>query len=111
MSSAGHGPTFFLEGRIRDEDFAATLSPAGGSTDGSLQWVPDVKQAASGADPLLLLTDLQVFAQIDWPVVSANRGLGPGSSIPALMLMSSVLVQRGSTCSAFGISDRWTSIS
>jgi hypothetical protein len=58
-----------LEGRIRDEDFAATLSPAGGSTDGSLQWVPDVKQAASGADPLLLLTGLQVFAQIDWPVV------------------------------------------
>ncbi len=28
---------YLLEGRIRDEDFAATLSPAGGSTDGSWQ--------------------------------------------------------------------------
>jgi hypothetical protein len=33
--------------------------------------VADLHQAASGADALLLLTEWQQFAQIDWPALAA----------------------------------------
>jgi len=47
-------------------------SPAGeGGLEGSWQRVPDVEQAASGADALLLLTEWQAFGRIDWPAVAA----------------------------------------
>ena len=48
--------------------------PAGageGDGDGSWQQVPEVLQAASGADALLLLTEWQQFAVIDWRAVAA----------------------------------------
>jgi len=48
--------------------------PAGagkGDGDGSWQQVPEVQQAASGADALLLLTEWQQFAVIDWQQVAA----------------------------------------
>ena len=46
------------------------VSPPG-SGDGQWQRVPDVQQAAAGADALLLLTEWEQFATIDWPAVVA----------------------------------------
>ena len=37
---------------------------------------PHVQQAATGVDALLLLTEWQAFAQIDWPAVARRCGLG-----------------------------------
>jgi UDPglucose 6-dehydrogenase len=41
------------------------------TAEGSWHQVSDVQQAASGADALLLLTEWQQFAAIDWPAVAA----------------------------------------
>jgi UDPglucose 6-dehydrogenase len=50
---------------------ALDLGQPAGSGEGSWHQVPDVLQAASGADALLLLTEWQHFAGIDWPAVAA----------------------------------------
>ena len=39
--------------------------------EGSWRLVPDIQQAANGADALLLLTEWQAFAQIDWHAIAA----------------------------------------
>jgi UDPglucose 6-dehydrogenase len=49
----------------------ASAPPTGSAAEGSWHRVPDVQQAASGADALLLLTEWQQFAAIDWPAVAA----------------------------------------
>ena len=52
---------------------ARDLGQPAGSGEGAGCWhqVPDVQQAARGADALLLLTEWQAFAQIDWAAVAA----------------------------------------
>jgi UDPglucose 6-dehydrogenase len=44
-------------------------STAAASSQGGWHRLPDVLQAASGADALLLLTEWQTFSRIDWPAV------------------------------------------
>ena len=57
--------------KVSERHMARDLGQAAGSDEGSWHRVPDVEQAASGADALLLLTEWQAFAQIDWPAVAA----------------------------------------
>jgi UDPglucose 6-dehydrogenase len=45
-------------------------STAAASGQGGWHQLPDVLQAASGADALLLLTEWQTFSRIDWPAVA-----------------------------------------
>ena len=64
-----------VDPKVSESQMAKDLGqPAGageGDGDGSWQQVPEVLQAASGADALLLLTEWQQFAVIDWPAVAA----------------------------------------
>ena len=64
-----------VDPKVSESQMAKDLGqPAGageGDGDGSWQRVPEVLQAASGADALLLLTEWQQFAVIDWPAVAA----------------------------------------
>ena len=53
------------------QDLGQLAGAGKGDGDGSWQPVPEVQQAASGADALLLLTEWQQFAVIDWPQVVA----------------------------------------
>jgi len=53
------------------QDLGQASAPTGRPSDGSWHQVPDILQAAAGADALLLLTEWQQFAQIDWPAVAA----------------------------------------
>ena len=55
----------------REHAVVDELHQAPGAGEGSWRQVPDVLQAASGADALLLLTEWQAFAQIDWPALAA----------------------------------------
>jgi UDPglucose 6-dehydrogenase len=63
-----------VDPKVSESQMAKDLGqPAGageGDGDGSWQRVPEVLQAASGADALLLLTEWEQFAQIDWPRVA-----------------------------------------
>ena len=64
-----------VDPKVSDSQIAQDLgqSPGAGKGDGDGSWqhVPEVQQAASGADALLLLTEWQQFAVIDWPQVAA----------------------------------------
>ncbi len=60
-----------LDPKVPERQIAADLGQSAGSGEGSWQRVADVHQAASGADALLLLTEWQQFAGIDWPAVAA----------------------------------------
>ena len=66
-----------VDPKVSEEQMARELGrPAGEATgdptaEGSWHPVSDVQQAASGADALLLLTEWQQFATIDWPAVAA----------------------------------------
>ncbi len=62
-----------LDPKVSERQIAQDLGQPAGSGKGAGSWhpVPDVQQAASGADALLLLTEWQLFAQIDWPAVAA----------------------------------------
>jgi len=66
-----------VDPKVNERQMARDLAqPAGALTgdqaaDGSWHPVSDVQQAASGADALLLLTEWQQFAAIDWPGVMA----------------------------------------
>jgi hypothetical protein len=53
------------------QDLGQASAPSVSPSDGSWHQVPDILQAAAGADALLLLTEWQQFAQIDWPAVAA----------------------------------------
>lgn len=62
-----------LDPKVSEQQMARDLGQPSGDCDGAGWWhqVPDVQQAASGADALLLLTEWQAFAQIDWAAVAA----------------------------------------
>ncbi|WP_411870110.1 nucleotide sugar dehydrogenase [Vulcanococcus limneticus] len=62
-----------LDPKVSERQIAQELGQPAGSGEGAGSWhsVPNVPQAASGADALLLLTEWQLFAQIDWPAVAA----------------------------------------
>jgi UDPglucose 6-dehydrogenase len=60
-----------VDPKVSESQMARDLGQPAGSGDGSWQQVPEVQQAASGADALLLLTEWQQFAVIDWPQVAA----------------------------------------
>ena len=60
-----------LDPKVSERQMALDLGQPAGSGDGSWQQLADVQQAAAGADALLLLTEWQQFAQIDWPAVAA----------------------------------------
>jgi UDPglucose 6-dehydrogenase len=67
-----------IDPKVSERQMACDLGqPAGEATgdhtaEGSWHQVSDVQQAASGADALLLLTEWQHFAAIDWPAVAAG---------------------------------------
>jgi UDPglucose 6-dehydrogenase len=60
-----------LDPKVPEGQITADLGQPAGTGEGSWQQVADVQQAASGADALLLLTEWQQFAGIDWPEVAA----------------------------------------
>jgi UDPglucose 6-dehydrogenase len=60
-----------LDPKVEESQITADLGQSPGVGEGSWQQVGDVHQAASGADALLLLTEWEQFAQIDWPAVAA----------------------------------------
>jgi UDPglucose 6-dehydrogenase len=60
-----------IDPKVSERQMALDLGQAPGAGEGSWHQVPDVLQAASGADALLLLTEWQQFAQIDWPALAA----------------------------------------
>ena len=60
-----------VDPKVSERQMALDLGQAPGAGEGSWHQVPDVLQAASGADALLLLTEWQQFAAIDWPAVAA----------------------------------------
>jgi UDPglucose 6-dehydrogenase len=60
-----------VDPKVSESQMAKDLGQSAGVGDGSWQQVPEVQQAASGADALLLLTEWQQFAAIDWPQVAA----------------------------------------
>jgi UDPglucose 6-dehydrogenase len=60
-----------LDPKVEEGQISADLAQPPGTGEGSWRRVEDAQQAASGADALLLLTEWQQFAQIDWPAVAA----------------------------------------
>ena len=60
-----------VDPKVSERQIAQDLGQPAGEGDGSWRRVPDVEQAASGADALLLLTEWQQFAQINWAGVAA----------------------------------------
>jgi UDPglucose 6-dehydrogenase len=64
-----------VDPKVSERQIARDLGRAQGTGDGlgegSWRLVPDVEQAASGADALLLLTEWDHFARIDWSAVAA----------------------------------------
>ena len=60
-----------IDPNVSERQMALDLGQAPGAGEGSWQQVADVHQAASGAEALLLLTEWNQFAQIDWPAVAA----------------------------------------
>jgi UDPglucose 6-dehydrogenase len=60
-----------VDPKVSERQIAQDLGQPSGEGDGSWRRVPDVEQAASGADALLLLTEWQQFAQINWAGVAA----------------------------------------
>jgi UDPglucose 6-dehydrogenase len=60
-----------VDPKVSERQLALDLGQPAGAGEGSWQQVAEVQQAASGADALLLLTEWQAFAQIDWAAVAA----------------------------------------
>ena len=60
-----------VDPKVSESQMARDLGQPVGAGEGSWQQVPEVQQAASGADALLLLTEWQQFAVIDWHQVAA----------------------------------------
>jgi UDPglucose 6-dehydrogenase len=59
-----------VDPKVSERQLALDLGQAAGAGEGSWHPVSDVNQAASGADALVLLTEWQQFAAIDWPAVA-----------------------------------------
>jgi len=60
-----------VDPKVSERQITLDLGRPAGEGEGSWQQVSTVQQAAAGADALLLLTEWQQFAQIDWPAVAA----------------------------------------
>ena len=60
-----------VDPKVSEQQLAQDLGQASGAGEGRWHQVPDVEQAATGADALLLLTEWQHFAQIHWSSVAA----------------------------------------
>ena len=60
-----------IDPKVSERQMALDLGQPPGEGEGEWQRVAAVEQAARGADALLLLTEWQLFAQIDWPAVAA----------------------------------------
>ena len=60
-----------VDPKVSESQMARDLGQPVGAGEGSWQQVPEVQQAAIGADALLLLTEWQQFALIDWQQVAA----------------------------------------
>ncbi|MCP9913014.1 nucleotide sugar dehydrogenase [Cyanobium sp. BA20m-14] len=60
-----------VDPKVSERQLEQDLGQPSGDCDGAGCWhqVPEVQQAARGADALLLLTEWQEFAQIDWAAV------------------------------------------
>ena len=55
-----------LDPKVSERQMALDLGQAPGEGEGSWHRVPDAEQAASGSDALLLLTEWQQFAELNW---------------------------------------------
>ena len=60
-----------LDPKVSEQQMAQDLGQPSGAGEGSWQCARDVLETARGADALLLLTEWQQFAGIDWPAVAA----------------------------------------
>jgi len=60
-----------VDSKVGEVQLVRDLGQPAGAGEGRWQQVQDVQQAARGADALLLLSEWQAFAQIDWPAVAA----------------------------------------
>jgi UDPglucose 6-dehydrogenase len=60
-----------LDPKVPEAQITSDLGQDPGDGEGSWQPVADVERAAAGADALLLLTEWQQFATIDWSAVAA----------------------------------------
>jgi UDPglucose 6-dehydrogenase len=60
-----------MDPKVSEDQMAQDLGQPSGSGDGGWQLVDAVTAAAAGADALVLLTEWQQFAAIDWPAVAA----------------------------------------
>jgi UDPglucose 6-dehydrogenase len=59
-----------VDPKVSEQQLAQDLGQASGAGEGRWHQVSDVEQAATGADALLLLTEWQHFARINWPSVA-----------------------------------------
>ena len=60
-----------MDPKVSEDQMVQDLGQPSGSGDGGWQLVDAVTAAAAGADALVLLTEWQQFAAIDWPAVAA----------------------------------------
>ena len=62
-----------VDPKVREGQIGIDLGKPAGQGEGNWQLVDSVEAAAEGADALVLLTEWQQFAQINWPAVAALR--------------------------------------
>ena len=60
-----------VDPKVREGQISIDLGKPAGQGEGNWQLVDSVEAAAEGADALVLLTEWQQFAQINWPEVAA----------------------------------------
>ncbi len=60
-----------VDPKVSGSQIGRDLGQSAGEGEAAWQQVDSVAAAASGADALLLLTEWQAFAQVDWPAVAA----------------------------------------
>ena len=60
-----------VDPKVREGQISIDLGKPAGQGEGNWQLVDSVEAAADGADALVLLTEWQQFAQINWPAVAA----------------------------------------
>lgn len=60
-----------VDPKVREGQISIDLGKPAGQGEGNWQLVDSVAAAAEGADALVLLTEWQLFAEINWPAVAA----------------------------------------